>query len=127
MRPRQRGMTILEVTVALGIVSIALVPTANMWLAAAQATAASEERAQATALAQRVLESSVRDVSYDQQIATSGIDVASGLAYALTLAPATLAPPLSTSTLRRAQVTVTAAGSAEPIAVLVSMTAKEAP
>lgn len=127
MRARQRGMTILEVTVALGIVSIALVPTANMWLAAAQATVAAEERAQATALAQRVLESRVRDVSYDQQIATSGIDVASGLAYALTLEPATLAPPLSTSTLRRAQVTVSAAGSAEPIAVLVSMTAKEAP
>lgn len=127
MRARQNGMTMLEVTIAIGIVSIALVPTANMWLAAARATAAAEERAQATALAQRVLESRVRDVSYDQQVATSGIDVGSGLGYALSLAPATLAPPLSTSTLRRAQVSVTAAGSAEPIVVLVSMTAKEAP
>lgn len=122
----QRGMTLLEVTIAIGIVSLALVPTANMWLAASQATVAAEQRSRATALAQRVLESSVRDVSYDQQVATSGVDVESGLSYALTLAPAALAP-LSTPTLRRAQVTVTPAGGSDPLAELVSLTAKEAP
>lgn len=123
---RQRGMTILEVTLAIAIVSIALVPTANMWLAASRATVAAEQRSQATALAQRVLESNVRDVAYDQQVATSGVDVGSGLSYALTLEAAPL-PPLTTRTLRRARVTVTPAGSPEPLVQLVSLTAKEAP
>lgn len=122
-----QGMTMLEVTLAIAIVGIALVPTANMWLAASQATAAAEQRSRATALAQRVLESSVKDVSYDLQVATSGVDVASGLSYALVLEPAPLAPPLVTNTLRRARVTVTPPGATEPLVELVSLTAKEAP
>lgn len=124
---REQGMTLIEVTLAIGIVSIALVPTANMWLAAAQATAAAEQRSKATALAQRVLESSVRDVSYDQQVATSGVEVDSGLQYALTLEPATLPSPLTTATLRRAVVRVIPTGGDEPLVELVSLTAKEAP
>ncbi|HEY9854814.1 MAG TPA: prepilin-type N-terminal cleavage/methylation domain-containing protein [Stenomitos sp.] len=124
---RQNGMTLIEVALAIAIVSIALVPTANMWLASAQATASAGQRSRASALAQRILESSVRDVSYDQQVATSGIDVDSGLRYALTLAPATLAPPLKTSTLRRATVTVTTTNDPQPLVELVSLTAKEAP
>lgn len=124
---RQHGMTLLEVTLAIAIVSIALVPTANMWLASARATAAAEARAAAGALAQRVLESSVRDVAYDQQVATAGIDVASGLSYALALDPVTLAAPLTTSSLRRATVTVTTRDSSRPLLELVALTAKEAP
>lgn len=127
MRAGQAGMTLIEVTLALGIVSIALVPTANMWLAAAQATSAAEQRSKAMALAQRVLESNVRDVSYDQQVATSGIEIDSGLQYALTLTPEPLPAPLTTSSLRRAVVTVTPRGGDAPIVELVSLTAKEAP
>jgi len=123
MRRQEDGMTLIEVALALAIISVALVPTANMWLASAQSTQAAERLARAQLLAQRMLESQVRDVAYSQQAATSGIDVTSGLSYDVTLSAQSY-PSLSTPTLRRAVVTVRAADGTF-LAQLTTLTAKE--
>lgn len=119
-----RGFTLMEVAVAMAIIGIALVPATNLWVNASKATAATDQLALATNLAQRTLESKIRDVAFDNQQAASGIDPQTGLQFTLAIASESI-PGYSAPTLRRVQVTVSLPGSATPIAQLVTLTARE--
>jgi prepilin-type N-terminal cleavage/methylation domain-containing protein len=120
----QRGFTLLEVALALAIIGITLIPAANMWLAVSQASIATEQLALATNLAQRTLESRIRNVPFEDQQPATGLDPQTALRYTLTIASESI-PGHSTPTLRRVEVTVSSPDSATPIVQLITLTAKE--
>lgn len=116
---KEAGFTMIEVIVAIAIISIALVPTASMRLKAAQANAAIEEREKYAILVQRLLETKVRAVPFDQLVSSNAVDMDTGFTYAITVTA-------SSPTLRKVTITATAPGSATPIDRLVTLVAKEA-
>jgi hypothetical protein len=91
-----------------------------MRLKAAQANAAIEEREKFAILVQRLLETKVRGVPFDQVIPASAVDADTGFSYDLTVDTTT------SSTLRKVTITVKAPGAAVPIDRLVTLVAKEA-
>lgn len=121
-----RGFSLIEVILAMTIISIALVPASRMWVASSQATVATDRQAAATNLAQRILESQFRNVSYASQKAASGTDPSTGLAYRLTIEPMPLPAPYPVKTLRRAKVVVTEPNSNVTLAQFHALTAQEA-
>ena len=121
-----RGLTLIEVVLAMAIIGIALVPASRMWVASSQATSATERQAAATNLAQRILEAHFRNVSYAKQVPVNGTDAATGLAYRMTLEPMSLPAGYTPKTLRRAWVVVTEPGNLRPIAQFYALTAQEA-
>lgn len=118
-KKRERGFSLIEVAISLAIVSIALVPTAQMWVGISRANVAIGQKAEALVVAQQVLEREVRSKAYDDQPLGTfpGVDATSGLDYVL---ERTAAGP----TMKRAEVNVRAAG--EPLIRMVTLTAKEA-
>jgi prepilin-type N-terminal cleavage/methylation domain-containing protein len=122
MKPQKRlkkrpGVTLVELAISMAIIGIAVVPTATMWLRAAQANETSERTAKAMIVAQLVMESQVRVVSFDDQRSASGTD-ASGLTYQLTVSNAA-------TNLKRARVAVFWPGQTEAVLELETLTAKE--
>ena len=116
----ERGFSLIEVAISLAIISIALVPTAKMWVAISQANVAVGQKAEALVIAQQVLERDVRSKAFDDQpVGTyQGVDATSGLRYVLTRTqPGT--------SLKRAEVNVYA--SEDHLIRMVTLTAKEAP
>lgn len=115
---KRKGLTLIEIAVALGIVAVALVPAVNMWLSASQANQATGDYAEALVVAQLLIESKIRVIAFDDQVSESGVDAASALAYDLQVVP--LSP-----TLKRATATVKRPGSEDALVKLVTLTAKE--
>lgn len=120
----QRGFTLLEVALAMGIIGITMIPVANMWLAVSRAAIVANELALATNLAQRTLETKIRNVPFDAQQSATGIDPETALQYTLTVTSEVI-PGHSTPSLRRVEVQVSLPDSATPIVHLVTLTAKE--
>ena len=116
----ERGFSLIEVAISLAIVSIALVPTSQMWVALSRANVAVGQKAEALVVAQQVLEREVRSKAYAAQPLGSfdGVDTTSGLRYVLLR---TEAGPR----LKRTEVNVYASG--ETLIRMVTLSAKEAP
>ncbi len=116
----ESGFSLVEVAISLAIISIALVPTAKMWVAISQANVAVGQKAEALVVAQQILEREVRSKAYDAQPVGrfEGVDATSGLRYVLMRTE-------PVSRLKRAEVNVYASG--EPLVRMVTLTAKEAP
>lgn len=121
----ERGFTLMEVSIALAIVGITMIPAANMWVAISQASIASEQLARATNLAQRTLESRIRNVPFDEQQPASGVDPETSLYYDLTFTPESIPHQKIPSTLRRVEVSVSSPGEGTALVRLVTLTAKE--
>ena len=119
-RRGEAGFSLIEVAIALAIVSIALVPTAQMWVAISQANRAIGQKAEALVVAQQILEREVRSKGYDAQPLGSfpGVDATSGLSYELTRVA-------SGATLKRAEVRVFESGGGSLLIRMVTLTAKE--
>lgn len=117
---RQRGFTLVELAVAMAIVSVALVSTANLWLKATFADQTIMQRDDATMLIMQLLETQIRGVPYDHQVPTSGVDSHTGLHYAMTFAQVT-------PTLRQITLTITAPGATTPFDSVVTLVARETP
>lgn len=117
---RTRGFTLVEMAIAMGIVSIALVSTANLWLKATLADQAIMQRDDATMLIMQLLETKIRGIPYDHQVPTSGVDSSTGLRYALTFSQVT-------PTLRQVTLTITAPDATTPSDSIVTLVAREAP
>ncbi len=119
-RRAEAGFSLIEVAIALAIISIALVPTAQMWIGISQANRAIGQKAQALVVAQQVLEREVRSKAYDDQPLGSfpGVDATSGLDYVLERSA-------SGTRMKRAEVRVFQAGEPAPLIRMVTMTAKE--
>lgn len=126
MSNARRGFTLIEVVISMGIITLALVPASNMWVASAEATSRTERLSEAMNLAQRTLETNFRNVPYSSQQATSGMDPQTGLDYSLTLSVETLGSPFVNHTLRKGEVVVTLHASLTPIVTLVALVAQEA-
>lgn len=117
---RKRGFTLVEMAVAMAIVGVALVSTADLWLKATFADQAIMQRDDATMLIMQLLETQIRGIPYDDQVPTSGMDHHTGLHYAMTFAQVT-------PTLRQVTLTLTAPGTTAPFASVVTLVAREAP
>lgn len=123
---RQRGFSLLEVAIAMAIFAIVMVPAATMWLAVSQASVVGEQLALATNLAERLLESRVRNVPYEAQQPAEGFDAETALRYTLSLSPVTL-PGHATPTLRKVEVRVSLPDRDAVLVRLVTYSAKETP
>ena len=108
MSGRRPGMTLIEAAVTTAIVVIVAVPASRLFVAAAEASAATARQTKALVVAQLVLESRVRVVPYAQQQAATGHEAEGDLNWTLTLTPVT-------AKLRKAEVTVSAAGGGPPL------------
>ncbi|GEM_PF-3036376 len=117
----ENGFSLIEVAISLAIVSIALVPTAQMWVGISQANLAIGQKAQALVVAQQVLERDVRGKAFASQSvgSTVGSDATSGMSYVLEIT----AP---SPTVLRAEVNVSAPGAGGSLIRMVTLTAKEA-
>lgn len=115
---KRRGLTLVEVGIALGIVAVLMVPSAAMWLNSSKANQASGQLVDALVLAQLIMESKIRDVPYASQAAAHATDAQTGFVYDLALTQLT-------TTLRRADVTITLPGDSKPILRLATLSAKE--
>lgn len=120
-RRSEAGFSLVEVAIALSIISIALVPTAQMWLAISQANHAIGQKAQALVVAQQVIERDVRAKPFSAQGpgTVTGLDASSGLRYELERVA--LGPGLL-----RAEARIMEPGQNTPLIRMVTLTAKEA-
>ncbi|MBO9539998.1 prepilin-type N-terminal cleavage/methylation domain-containing protein [bacterium] len=117
------GFTLVEVSIAIAIITIALVPATIMRLKAAQANVAIEEREKFAILVQRLLETRVRAVPFAALTSVSGVnDPDTNLKYDIAFSQyATPSPSINKVT-----ITVYPSNSAIPIDRLVTLVAKEA-
>ncbi|MNX85455.1 hypothetical protein D3C86_1172910 [compost metagenome] len=122
-RKREAGFTLIELVVAIGIITIALLPAATMRLKAAHANAAIEEREKFAILVQRLLETKVRAVPYDALTSISGVtDPETNLKYDIAFSQnATPSPSINKVT-----ITVYPPNSPVPVDRLVTLVAREA-
>lgn len=117
---QERGFSLIEVSISLAIVSIALVPTASAWLAISQANQAIGRKAEALVVAQQVIEREVRSKPYNPSPSNIGplTDPTSNLVYQLTW-------DTVDTNLSRAIVTVKPSLSAPPLIRMVTLVAPE--
>ncbi|HEY9899027.1 MAG TPA: prepilin-type N-terminal cleavage/methylation domain-containing protein [Pantanalinema sp.] len=120
---KQAGFTLIEIVVAIGIITIALLPAMTMRLKAAQANVAIEEREKFAILVQRLLETKVRGVPFDALASVSGVnDPDTNLRYDILFSQYATPSP----SLKKVTITAYAPSSPAPIDRLVTLVAKEA-
>lgn len=114
---RRAGFTLIEAAVTLLLLAVVVVPTVNFWVAASEADASARLRQRALVLAEQVLETHVRAMSFDGVMPRSGADPVSGLGYELTvLEPA--------PRLKHVTVVVTPPGERQPLVTLSTLASR---
>jgi hypothetical protein len=117
----EAGASLIEVALSITLIAIALVPTSRLWLASAQADQAAAHKAEALAVAQRLLEQRVRAVPFAAVSGVAGTDPATGLAYAMDLADV----PGMPAGVKRVEIRVSRPTEPDPLIRMVTLTAKE--
>lgn len=113
----QTGVTLVELAIAMVIITVALASTASMWLMQSRAGQSVTRLSQALDVGVSLIESNFRNLPFASQVNTSGTDPTTGLNYSLTIVPIT-------ATRHGCRIDVTQPGIQTPLLSLYAVSAK---